>query len=359
MLTAFIVRQTKIIEKLIDQFIHDATVQTARVLPEGIEEGEGFFFKDYPALSRQVDFLLKGLSARLVKTIQAGSEWSWDLANEKNDNLLKKVLESIGATRVPQAAIDRWSQKNLPALAAFEQRRIGGMGLSERVWKYTKGMKGDLELALDLGLGEGASADRLSRMVRRFLKEPERLYRRVRDEKGILRLSKSASNYHPGQGVYRSSYKNAKRLTVTETNMAYRSADMERWEQMDFILGIEIRTSETNHTCLDSHGVPQPFYDICDELAGRYPKWFKFVGWHPNCRCYVISVLPDRDEMIKYLAAMNDGGVSSYHLKGYIEEVPPQLVDWVQENESRIVNAKVQPYWIRDNSEVISSILNP
>ena len=285
LLTRFIARQTKIIEQLINQFISDATAQTTRVLPQGIGDGENkdFFFRDYPALSRQIDTLLRGLSSRLTKTIEAGCEWSWDLANAKNDNMLSKVLESIGRERVPLKALERWSQKNLPALAAFEKRRIGGMNLSDKVWAYTKGIKGDLELALDIGIGQGMSADRLSRVVREYLKEPDRLYRRVRDEKGVLRLSKSASNYHPGQGVYRSSYKNAVRLTATETNMAYRTADNERMNQMEWILGYEVHISDTNHTCLDSHGVPQPFYDICDELQGRYPKWFVFKGWHPNC----------------------------------------------------------------------------
>lgn len=279
LLTAFIARQTKIIELMINQFINEATMQTERVNPSKTED---FYFSNYQALSNQIDKMLRGLSKRITKTIQAGSEWSWGLANEKNDNLLSKVLDSIGRDRVPQMIIDRWSQKNLSALKAFEDRRIGGMHLSDKVWNYTKNLKGDLELALDIGIGEGASADRLSRMVRGFLQEPDRLYRRVRDEKGVLRLSKSASNYHPGQGVYRSAYKNAKRLTATETNMAYRRSDNERMNQMPFILGYEVHLSN-NHTCLDSQGVPRPFFDICDILQGKYPTWFVFVGWHPLC----------------------------------------------------------------------------
>lgn len=350
LLTRFIARQTKIIEQLINQFVSDATMQTTRVLPQKTE-GD-FFFRDYPALSRQIDTLLRGLSSRLTRTIQAGCEWSWDLANAKNDNMLSKVLDSIGRERVQLKALERWNQKNLPALEAFEKRRIGGMGLSDKVWAYTKGIKGDLELALDLGIGQGMSADRLSRVVREYLKEPNRLYRRVRDEKGVLRLSKSAANYHPGQGVYRSSYKNAVRLTATETNMAYRSADNERMNQMEWILGFEVHISDTNHTCLDSHGVPQPFYDICDELQGRYPKWFRFVGWHPNCRCYITTILPEKDEMIKYLAAMDENGHSSYKLQGEVTDVPPQMKEWLIDNQYRVIKAKSLPYWIKDNPQI-------
>ena len=53
-------------------------------------------------------------------------------------------------------------------------------------------------------------------------------------------------------------------------------------QQLDFILGIEVHLSN-NHTCLNAKGEPEPFYDICDELQGRYPKDFKFTGWHPLC----------------------------------------------------------------------------
>ena len=356
LLTRYIKNQTRIIERLINQFAYDVSM---RAIAADISPKEDFYFRNYPALSKQVDTLLKGLSARFVSTIKAGDEWSWDLANAKNDNLLAKLLASIGEARVPAEALARWNQKNLPALKAFEDRRIGGMGLSSKVWSFTKGIKGDLELAFDLGIATGTSADKLSRTIRQFLVEPERLYRRVRDEKGVLRLSKHAANYHPGQGVYRSSYKNAKRLAATETNMAYRTADNERMNQMDFILGYEVHLSN-NHTCLDSRGIPQPFHDICDELEGKYPKWFVFKGWHPLCRCYVTTILPDREEFIKYLAAMDKNGHSSYKLQGEVTDVPPQFKEWVRDNTDRIEAAQERgklPYFLKDNPRAWESIL--
>ncbi|MBR3455746.1 MAG: hypothetical protein IKH26_10515 [Bacteroidaceae bacterium] len=45
-----------------------------------------------------------------------------------------------------------------------------------------------------------------------------------------------------------SSYKNARRLAATECNTAYRTADHERWQQMDFVVGQEVHLSG-NHTC--------------------------------------------------------------------------------------------------------------
>ena len=349
------------IDKLIDTSVGQIVRRTLLLSSvSNLNAQEDFFFKNYPALSNAVDGILAGLSNSLFGNIVTGIEWSWDLSNMKNDDMVSRLVRSIGAGRVPSEAIARWNQKNLPALEAFEDRRIGGMSLSSKVWDYTKGMKGDLELALDLGLGEGLSADKLSRQVRGYLREPDRLYRRVRDEKGVLRLSKSASNYHPGQGVYRSSYKNAKRLASTETNMAYRSADYQRNQQLDFILGIRINLSK-NHTCLNSKGEPVPFFDICDELQGDYPKDFKFTGWHPNCRCYVTTILPDKDEFAKYLVNMDENGESSYELSGKITEMPPNYTDWVERNADRIQAAEERgtlPYFLKDNRDTWEDIVN-
>ena len=80
------------------------------------------------------------------------------------------------------------------------------------------------------------------------MNEPDRLYRRVRDKGGNLRLSKAAKMYHPGQGVYRSSAKNAQRLTRTEINMAYRESEYLRWQQLDFIVGIRVMLSRVAST---------------------------------------------------------------------------------------------------------------
>lgn len=349
-LTRYIARQAALIQRIIDEAVGRSALEVERFgVPK--ETGEDFFFDDYPGLSRKVDGILKSMSLKLNDTVQTGIEWGWSLANAKNDDLVWKIIRSIGATSVPFEAPARWMQKNLHAMEAFEGRKVAGLGLSERVWKYAGGIKGDLELALDLGLGEGMSADRLSREVRKYLREPNRLYRRVRDEKGILRLSKSASNYHPGQGVYRSSYKNARRLTATETNMAYRTADYERNQQLDFVLGIEVHLSN-NHTCLNAKGEPEPFYDICDELQGRYPADFKFTGWHPLCRCYTTTILPSQDEMIEYLASMDENGHSPFQFSGRVETMPPQFNEWVLDNSDRIERAQERgtlPYFLKDN----------
>ena len=56
------------------------------------------------------------------------------------------------------------------------------------------------------------------------------------------------------------------------------------------MVGIEVHLSN-NHTCMGHKGkLILDFHDICDELQGRYPKDFKFTGWHPHCRCYATTI---------------------------------------------------------------------
>ena len=98
----------------------------------------------------------------------------------------------------------------------------------------------NLEYYLSSGLSSGRPAALIGQDIRQLLNEPNRRFRRVRDANGKLVPSQPMKDYHPGQGVYRSSYKNALRLAVTKTNKAFRTADYERWQNMDFVTGIEV-----------------------------------------------------------------------------------------------------------------------
>lgn len=306
-------------------------------------EGE-FLFDKFPAIKERVRKLFDGLHDQLTTAITDGNRREWLLSEAKNDEMVQKLCRRAG---ISTDRAKEWLQPNMTALDAFQGRMERGMSLSDRVWRLTDQFKGELEMALELGLGDGKSAADLSRDVREYLNEPHKLFRRVRNEKGQLRLSKSAAAYHPGQGVYRSSFKNALRLTATENNMAYRTADHERWQQLDFVIGIEILLSN-NHPC----------EDICDELAGVYPKTFKFVGWHPFCRCIAVPKLADEDEFIARQQALIDGkDVPEGGYSGEITEMPEAFNNWVQDNAERIENATNVPYFIRDNRAQVNNIL--
>lgn len=121
------------------------------------------------------------------------------------------------------------------------------MNLSKRVWNMKEGYQTFIEDGIKIGVADGKSAIEMTKDVKSYLTNPDKLFRRVRGDDGELHLSKNARAYHPGAGVYRSSYMNALRLTATETNMAYRTADYLRLRDNDFVVGIHIGLSN-NHT---------------------------------------------------------------------------------------------------------------
>ena len=331
----------------------DAMAEASRIVASGVvDPDKAFYFDDYPSIKKRIDELMNEVNNQLLNTIESGNQEEWDLSALKNDAMVDSLVASTG---IPQSTIAQWKQPNLSALTAFQQRKIEGMKLSQRVWNLTDQFRQELELALDLGIGEGKSADRMSRDVRRYLRNPDKLFRRVRDKHGNLRLSKAAKAYHPGRGVYRSSYRNALRLTATENNMAYRTADHLRWQQQPFVVGIEIKLSN-NHTC---KGVIGRFVDICDDLAGVYPKDFKFVGWHPHCRCYCVPKQASKEEFMEYQQRLLNGeDVSNYHFKGEVKDLPRNFKDWYTDNTDRIARAKTQPYFLRDNQKLIEKSVN-
>jgi len=307
-----------------------------------INSSKPFTFSDYPALNKRAKEVFKWMSEEIEGTIVNGIEQEWDESNRVNDSRTERVFEFQKLAKIPIEYLLR----NLQARDAFIARKSGknGLSLSQRIWNYTGQFRQEIEMAFDIGITEGRSAARLSRDIRNYLDEPEKLFRRVRDSRGILQLSKNAKAYHPGQGIYRSSYKNAMRLTRTETNIAYRTADYTRWQQLPFIQGLEVRLSN-NHTVVD----------ICDTLKGKYSKEFKFIGWHPNCRCYAVAILPTDAEFDKMEKALLNGEqdlISSRRVIG----VPDGFNNWVKEHKQQIKESKKRgtvPYFIKDNPRFV------
>lgn len=328
----------KMVETLFRRAEADIVFGVANVNPDA---GKVFSFDDYPGAKRMVAKTISELTANVTTVISKGSRKEWLFACQKNDAFLASILDTSKLTSKRLALMQ---DRNLDGLKAFQERKVDGMDLSKRVWKYTDQFKDQLELALDAGLGEGRSADQLSRDVRQNLKDPNRLFRRVRDKHGNLVLSKAAKAFHPGQGVYRSSYKNAMRLTRSEINMAYREADWQRWQQLDFVVGIEIQRSK-NIKC----DCP-----LCDRLAGKYPKQFKFKGWHPQCMCYVTPVLMDdetfnQNELADLKAAFRGTQAKHFQSKDAVTDVPDGFKEWVKDNVESQKYWKNTPYFVRDN----------
>lgn len=350
-------RNLDLIETMVDRIFKKATEEAARigVSIKDVNPDRMFSFDDYPQTKEEVDAMLESLHDQLEAVIVNGVRSEWSLSNNKNNELANRVFgDNVGS--LTKSQYNRYFSSNEPALEAFIARKNKGLNLSDNVWRYTDQFKDEIEAGLHLGISEGHSADEMSRVLRSYLKYPDKLFRRIREKDGNLRLSKAAKAFHPGRGVYRSSYMNARRLASTETNIAYRTSDHLRWQQMDFVVGIEIKLSN-NHTCLGKDGKPHPFYDICDRLKGRYPKDFKFTGWHPHCRCHAESILKAEQEMAEDTKKILNGEEPDNESVNKVTEYPDGFKEWVEQRRDKIAKAPNPPYFVRDNRDAVNRVL--
>ncbi len=307
-----------------------------------IDPDKPFSFDDYPEVKAELQKIVGQLASQLTTTIESGSKNQWLFACEKNDRFIASIFDT---SKLTKGRLKKMQDRNLDALKTFQGRKVSGMDLSQRVWRYVGQYRDQLETALDVGLGEGRSAQQLARDVKQNLREPDRLFRRVRDKRGNLVLSKAAKAFHPGQGVYRSSVKNAQRLTRSEINMAYRESDFLRWQQLDFVVGFEIHRSNHKPLCKCK---------MCDRLQGRYPKTFKFKGWHPQCMCYAVPILMDEEtfdenELGDLKAALRGTEYKQKQAKNVVLDVPDGFKEWVAENMEASAGWSSTPYFIKDN----------
>lgn len=355
-------------KKQIDRLFDTLCQEAARLgIRTGLEEDGGTFsFDRFPTARKKADRLLARIRQQMESAIVSGTSNEWALSEAKNAEIIEKLLED---TDIPRETIEAMKPRNADALKAFQERRKRGLTLSDRVWNVTSQAMGEVETAIGISIATGMDAPSLSRKVRGLLNNPTEMWRRyyvtrtrtdgtrqreaewrrkVVDEDGKVRFVKQPLS-HPGRGVYRSSYRNALRLAVTETNMAYHEADTLAWQHSPACIGIEVALSN-NHTC---RGVKGVFYDICDELAGKYPKYFKFPGWHPFCRCVAIPITASKEEFVGYLKdMMADKDVSGMKFKGTVKDMPDAWNSWTKKNSDRIERMKERgtlPYFIKIN----------
>ena len=270
-------------------------------------------------IEKQIERLLDDLHTQLVSNISNTVTDVWNLGNRKADELVTGYIKDMA---ISSTLKDKMFSRSADALNTLLKRKDEfGKTISSRVWDITDGAMDNLEHYLSSGLSSGRPAALISQDIRQLLNEPNRRFRRVRDANGKLVLSQPMKDYHPGQGVYRSSYKNALRLAATETNKAFRTADYERWQKMDFVTGYEVERSPSNHG-------PCP---VCDAKAGQYSKDFKFTGWHPFCICIATPVMMDHEEFAEWL--LGDGKIERDSISiQYSKDRTKELQNWAKQS---------------------------
>lgn len=287
------------------------------------EDDKPFSFDDYPFIKEASDKAVNDFVDDMSALIYSGTSKEWRESNHVQDLLANDVLKAYKA--YPNEKTASYYQQNNDQLKAFQERRENGMHLSNKLWKQGKQYRQALEDTISVAIEKGMSAPELAKNVTKYLKDYDKVKANYKKKYG------KEPNSVNVQYVTR-------RLAVTEINMAYRTAEQKRWEQMDFIVGYEIKTQ-------GAHGHEHKA-DICDMLQGKYPKSFKWVGWHPLCRCIAIPIMSTEDEFfsLEPSESVNE-----------VKDIPDETKQWIEDNASRIRQANKRhklPYWIRDNYEV-------
>lgn len=294
-----------------------------------------FRLADNPRLLKKVNESMKNFRLKIDVIFVNSLKGSFETSQA---NLINTVYKTYDGRAIIDPVKDLLKSQYDEVLQAFLNRSVNGLGLSDRLWQLTYQFQREIEWTVFAGLSEGQSAQTMSRSMKRFLKNPDSLFRRVRNAKGKLVLSANAKKFNPGQGVYRSSYKNSMRLARTEINTAYRTADHEQYKNKPYVLGIEVKLSPSH-----------PIEDYCDYLVGIYPSWFKFTQWHIQCLCFAIPVLADKDQFNEYQKAILAGTEKDFKFNGVIESPPDRFFNWIEGNKERLNGWKHLPPFLKDN----------
>lgn len=305
-------------QKEMDAILFRYTFDLSKLISVFVFRNNIFDISKYPILRKRVDKILGSLHSEINVTLVNGIQSAWALSDQKNKIFIDKKFSGV---KLPGKLKKLLYDPNQPALNQFLNRSSNGLNLSGRVWNITNQLKKDIETNLKQGISVGKSANQLQKTLQQQLLSPK-------------------GNTHPGQGVYRSPRKNALRLARTETNMAYQTADFERWNSQPFVVGVSVVLSN-NH----------PDYDICDELAGKYPKNFLFRGWHPQCRCHTEPILITADELDKYENQILGIGKWNGKSDNHVNKPPAEFFQYLHENKDKINRLSNTPYWIKDNAE--------
>jgi hypothetical protein len=336
---------------------------------QSIESGENFTWSGNRQAAAHADKLLQQLSEK-VQTIIANGIVSCYRQGERY--VKGDVIKALGVrskeqkkevTDICDAATDQLRKQGVTALERMNERR-GGIRASSNIWKQNA--KHELEIIIQNGIKEGKSPQEVAHGIRPYLLDQHRYEKSVYNpETGKLERSDAAKDYHPGHGVYRSSFKNAFRMARTEMTQAYRAAEWQSYQNNPLVTAYEIKLS-SNHTTT-VNGKTVPLTDICDKLAGVYPKTFKWEGWHPQCRCYMVPVTVGKSDFRNLLEARKedreakrDGkeatAVKQMERKASKTPFPKKYTDWLEDNKERIAYAKKNggsiPQWIKENEGI-------
>lgn len=263
------------------------------------------------------------------------------------------------------------------AAATFISNRLktkNGLNLAQIVWNYCQQTKSEFEIAMSNtiadGIKKGSSAEEVGKSIRKYLNDPDMMYRRYHTIKvqkngkkkdvvtwrrrriidGKVRFVEEPLE-KVGMGVYRSARKNALRVARTEINSAYHKARNERWQNEPFVIGQYIHVSP-------QHNID----DICNDLEGRYPKDYIWISWHPQCICTSDPItIQGEEKKAFYKRLMAGEDMSNYVSPFAVLTIPEKYNQYIRDNSEAIVKAGMRgklAWHLQDNTKYWAHLLN-
>lgn len=264
------------------------------------------------------------------------------------------------------------------AAATFISNRLktkNGLNLAQIIWNYCQQTKSEFEMAMSNtiadGIKKGSSAEEVGKSIRKYLNDPDMMYRRYHTIKvqkngkkkdvvtwrrrriidGKVRFVEEPLE-KVGMGVYRSARKNALRVARTEINAAYHKARNERWQNEPFVIGQYIHVSP-------QHNID----DICNDLEGRYPKDYVWISWHPQCICTSDPItIQDEEKKEFYKRLMAGEDMNNYVSPFAVLTMPEKYNQYIKDNSEAIVKAGMRgklAWHLQDNTKYWAHLLSP
>lgn len=264
------------------------------------------------------------------------------------------------------------------AAATFIANRLktkNGLNLSQIIWNYCQQTKSEFEMAMSNtiadGIKKGSSAEEVGKSIRKYLNDPDMMYRRYHTIKvqkngkkkdvvtwrrrriidGKVRFIEEPLE-KVGMGIYRSARKNALRVARTEINSAYHKARNERWQNEPFVIGQYIHVSP-------QHNID----DICNDLEGRYPKDYVWISWHAQCICTSDPItIQGEEKKAFYKRLMAGEDMSNYVSPFAVLTMPEKYNQYIKDNSEAIVKAGMKgklAWHLQDNTKYWAHLLSP
>ena len=323
-LNSRLAKYVALIEEIYEQLNLEAAKLVSTHTDYNAEDERPFRWSDYPQTRQKITDIQKQFVEDIQSVIYRGTSEEWKNSNAVQDLLVNAVLKSYDA-QVDGEKYKALYQENSDALKAFQERKDKGMNISSKLWHQSSIYKKELEEAISCAIQKGTSAITLSKQISKYLQDFPQLQKDYKERFDKASRAKDCE--------YRSI-----RLARSEINMAYRQAENHRWQQMDFVVGYEIKLSGSHHVD-----------DICDQLKGKYPKTFVWTGWHPNDMCYKIPILKTEEEFW----AWDGRGDVTTGIINEVKDVPDGFKRWIDNNIHRAKSWESTPYFIRDNKDFI------